>query len=79
MCISGESSPEDVPVSHEWCISRAETRDTVRFVLSLSFWHGLGHVHGRPTRNTDILNESGTIQIADFYSTDQSRYCACLC
>jgi hypothetical protein len=66
MYISGDSLSEDVSVSPGWRTSTAKTKAVMGLVLSLSFGHSLGFVHGRPTGNTDILNENGVIEIADF-------------
>jgi serine/threonine protein kinase len=44
----------------------SEAKAVVGLVLSLSFGHSLGLVHGHLTGYNAILNEDGVIQIADF-------------
>jgi serine/threonine protein kinase len=62
----GDSLSKVLSVSSEWRTPTAKEKAIVGLVLSLSFGHSLGLVHGHLTESNVILNENKVIQITDF-------------
>jgi serine/threonine protein kinase len=71
---SDGSLSEAISASPEWWIPTAKVKSIVGIVLSMRFAHSFGLLHGHLTGDNVVFDDSGLIQICDFYVKSFSEF-----